>query len=188
MARLSDFYPYIVSAAPGIPEPVVDRVLLDTAGQFCRDTLIWLEELEPILLEPGVATYELLPETSQTHVVSVISATIVSGDREAALDREQFAHYLNDEIRLLPAPTAPSELRCKVALQPAATASTLPDFLRDEWRETLGAGAVARLMAVHGDPSRIPMAEALYQAGVARAQAIRQVGRQRKTLRTVAQP
>ena len=40
MATLSALHPYVVPHFPSVPEPAIDRAILDGAIQFCRDSLV----------------------------------------------------------------------------------------------------------------------------------------------------
>ena len=55
MATLSALHPYVVPHFPNVPEPAIDRAILDGAIQFCRDSLAWQESTDPIYVIAGVA-------------------------------------------------------------------------------------------------------------------------------------
>jgi len=203
MPLLSAFYPYVVPTAPGVPDFTVDRVLVDAAIQFCRDTLIWVADIDPVPLVPGTDAYELFADAN-ADVLAVLDARVRSGSRTTALHRStprqqyemvgqsgaptSYNHAISNTISVFPASQAAGTLECVAALQPKAGATTLPDMLYQDWRETIGAGAASRLLMVYGDLRMASTAEMVYLAGVSRANAQRQVGRQRTPLRSTPVP
>ena len=73
MATLSALHPYVVPHFPNVPEPAIDRAILDGAIQFCRDSLVWQESTNPIQAIAGVAEYDVEP-VSNAEPIRVLAA------------------------------------------------------------------------------------------------------------------
>ena len=56
-----------------MPEPAIDRAILDGAIQFCRDSLVWQEHTDPISVLVGVAEYAVEP-ASDAEPIRVLAA------------------------------------------------------------------------------------------------------------------
>lgn len=194
MTALAEFRPYIIPIAPGIPEFAIDRALIDSAIDFCRQTYVWQEVLDPVLLLAGVTEYEIYPPEGA--ISAVLEVTTDSEDILERATRESirnvdrygrptfFVHRVPDVLEIGPAPVAPGEAFVRVALEPKAGATQLPEGLYRDWRETIGAGAAARLLLVYGDARQAAVAQGVFDAGLLRANAHATVTRSRGRLRT----
>lgn len=193
MATLSALHPYVVPHFPNVPEPAIDRAILDGAIQFCRDSLVWQESTDPILVIAGVAEYDVEP-ASNAEPIRVLAAVKAHAHLDRALlagsdiakigEATGFVQPAPRIVRLVSVPEEGASIVLRVALEPKATATTLDDSLVRYWKEPIAAAAKQRLALTYGDINQAQIAEQQYQFGLARARAQAQVGAHRGRLRT----
>jgi hypothetical protein len=197
MAALSALYPYVVPHFPNVPELAVDRAILDGAIQFCRDSLVWQENTDPIYVIAGVAEYDVEP-VSNAEPIRVLAAVKADEHLDRALlagsdiakigEVTGFVQPIPRIVRLVSTPEEGASIVLRVALEPKDTAPTLDDGLVRYWREPIAAAARQRLALTYGDINQAQIAEQQYQFGLGRARAQAQVGVHRWRLRTRAVP
>lgn len=167
MIDQSEFLALVTPHVAGCPNPIVRDAIRSTCADFCRETNIWRELLDPIPIEAGRADYEL-PAPSQTLVVLLHEMTALGEpiDPKASqwLDghwsqwRTQVGprprYYTQDApnvIRLVPIPDVdiPDGLAdMRVSLQPTHTATRVGDIVFREFADGIKAGALVRLMLI----------------------------------------
>jgi hypothetical protein len=142
----------------------VDFHVRQAAIEFCRRSQAWREEL-PITVVADTATYVLplpvdsVPSMLQDFTVldsdgnSVDQYHIVNANRGRKLTRDNrwTAYvYLSDDglsITVEPVPdSTDAQLVPYVSLKPTQDATTLPDLLREQYADTIAAGALSRLL------------------------------------------
>lgn len=193
MAALYALYPYVVPHFPNVPEPAIDRAILDGAIQFCRDSLVWQESTDPIQVIAGVAEYDVEP-VSNAEPVRVLAAVKAHAHLDRALlagsDITQvgevtgFVQPVPRIVRLVSVPEEGTSIVLRVAIEPKDAATTLDDGLVRYWKEPIAAAAKQRLALTYGDINQAQIAEQQYQFGLSRARAQAQVGAHRGRLRT----
>lgn len=173
MSALADFHDSLMPELPGCTAAMVNFHLRSVAIEFCRSTSVWQATLDAIDAVAAQATYTLtLPADSQLVRVTELRAGVNLlwryRDREIADKDEQASPcYRVDEppfdlnadltqITLQPdeVPTADAVdwLLISVALTPTLDAAAVPEFLLTQYRDTLRAGTLARLMAMGRKP------------------------------------
>lgn len=193
MAALSALYPYVVQQFPTVPEPAIDRAILDGAIQFCRDSLVWQETTDPISVMAGVAEYDVEP-VSNAEPIRVLAAVkadahldramLAGSDITALGEVTGFLQPVPRLVRLVSVPEEGASIVLRVALEPKDTATTLDDSLVRYWKEPIAAAARQRLALIYGDINQAQIAEQQYQSWLNRAKAQSQVGAHRGRLRT----
>lgn len=166
MATLSDFYPHILPAVRGCDSDTVDFHLRQAAIEFCRRSQAWRAEL-PITAIADTETYTIpLPADSVASMLLAFDMLdsdgnstdrfwLVNANRGRKLQRDnRWTAYvfLSDDglsLNVQPTPdTSIAQLVPYLSLKPSQTATTLPDFLRDQYADAVAAGALARLLAM----------------------------------------
>lgn len=167
--QLDAFFPYITAEVLGCPDPTLRLALLQTAAEFCRETLAWTEIQDPVSLINGIQDYEL-DAPANSYVLSVRDIWI--GNRrlqprtmqEIAMsvpnwqttesNEPLFYNQANERgvIRVYPVPqgTTGQAIVIRAAYVPSISATTLPDFLGNRHIDVIAAGTKARLMMVPG--------------------------------------
>lgn len=201
MTALIDFLPKVNQYAPGCAEPAAFDALRAAAAEFCERTGLWRATLtiNTASQEPDIMA---LPADSTMHAIELVLFNGRELERvtpeylderfstwrtETATGEPQYITQLvQDEIRLYP--FADGEVSAFVRLKPTANADTLPDFLADRYRDTLQAGALAKILLLPGQPFTNPdlamMFHARFQADLDRLFDAKSRGQQRAPART----
>ena len=159
--NLNAFFPHILAEVPSCPDPTVRLALIQTAVEFCRDTLAWSELLPPVAVTPGVPL-QTIPAPTDGRALTVLEVYI--NGREiasktlteiAAFDRNWLAQAgdvlfynaltVRGTISLYPIPVA-CQMSVLATFIPTNTATTLPDFLGNYHMDVIASGVKSRLM------------------------------------------
>lgn len=202
MKALSDFYSRILPKVPGCPDPLLRDALVDSAIEFCEQTLIVQVTSDPQDVTKGNGLYELDLPTGQkacatmkvwygtselvaapSEQVDLILAYIssVGGKTPDEGTPKYFYEMSPGVIGIYPVPdtTRTSYLSARVATKPSRTATSLDDILYEDWIEAVCGGTVSRLMSIPAqaftnDPAQY---EYRFRQGIGRATNIRIRGR-----------
>lgn len=159
-AALESALPHVLPSVNGAPASMALLNLREAAREFCRRTLIWQEELAPVLTLVDVANYELpLPEKGA--LVKLLAYSYDGRDSLLATPAQGRGLALHgcgadvlwtDDLltfNVNPVPkTAGKPIRVTVALQPAETSLEVPAFVLSQHVEAIAAGAIARIAAL----------------------------------------
>lgn len=144
---LDAFYADLRADVPGCPEPSMRRELVNALDEFCTRTWAWWAWLEDgdLELDAGEREYILTPPTG-TRIVGMVA---LQYEDESPVEGYRFRPPY---LRLDRAPSASKPLKVCLALKPDRNATTVEDFLFNDWREAACAGAKWRLMTLPGKP------------------------------------
>lgn len=168
MKALSVFYPRIIPYLPGVSEPLVDQVLVNSAIEFCESSLVLRENLESFNTSIGQIEYDLDAPSTQ-HDINRVMGVAVDG---VALSGVMYETLRNDfptgnakpqgfytdrtgstfVLRLVPPPDDSYSVVVNVALRPARSATLLEDDLYNIWIDPIVSGAIARAMQIPDQP------------------------------------
>lgn len=180
MSALTVFLPKVLQYAPGCAEPAAFDAIRSAAIEFCERTNLWRTTLtceaaaNPVAIVPYDATPDAdkltLPADAVLHSIALVlfegrelrPATTDDLDEHyhdwrTATDTgapQYVTQLVQDELRLYP--FAAGEIRATVRLKPTQDADTLPDFLADRYRDTIQAGALAKILLLPGQPFTNP--------------------------------
>ena len=169
---VSDFNTAILAYAPNAPDPLVERLLVKVARDFCERTHAWRAELSAMNVVAGAKEIPVTPPTDGVFV-EVLSA--VYDDRRPPLkprtrkqlDREVLAWRTKpglpefftegdalNEFWLAPLPqySVSGGLVVTAAFKPTKTAAVLDDLLVDLYSEALVNGTLAELLTIPRKP------------------------------------
>ena len=206
MANIQDLYPYVMPAVQGCPTNLVKNALRHAINEFCEKTLIWRSSFAPMDLIKDQSTY-----TMTAPVGTVVEAPVYVSVHNNILrptnieDLDQtcsgwrlssantpLMYYVdnNSELILVPTPSedAAGELSVEAALKMDLTSDTLPDWMFQNWVETLAHGALMRLHAMPGhvwtDANTVAYHKSKFRDGISRAKAktMKSFSRQSKTV------
>lgn len=195
MKAVSDFLVYVIPYAPGCPEFVAERAVVDAAIEFCERSLILTRTLDPVSVQAGEALYELdgidqlivhmpvaawylakpltllseeqAPAPMFNQSIPGISQPLGEPRAIAMVDDTSFSCYP------VPAESVVDAITVRAALRPADGATRLPDELYTHWRQEIAAGALASILLTVGQPYSNPnmaaVRDQLFRAGVNRA-------------------
>lgn len=179
---LTEFSPEILPSIPVAPVPTIRLAVLGAAIEFCEQTLLWTYALARINVAAEIQDYTLtIPAEQYGRIISIDdvkfkengadddqfrSLDVISENQEdlhnygswkyaeGESPSKYWADIQNKQIHLLPIPqTASAEgLLVRVNLKPVLNATTVPDFLYNDYRETIGYGALGRLFQLKTMP------------------------------------
>lgn len=167
MAALTLLYELVRIEAPNCPEPVLTHALRLAAEEFYARTLIKRVELADITTVSGTAEYALtLPAgyalAKALHVWlddgEITPIGMDDRDKLGSAWREETDEpthfYLPDlkNIGLFKTPDGVYTVTVEAALQPSYDATTIDDWVYQQYREGIAHGATARLMSMVKTP------------------------------------
>lgn len=163
----TDLTPWIHEAVPGVPQALIIQKVRDTVIDFCHDTQAWWYWIDPIAVEADIGDYDLDDVPNCAVVDHIIQARLSNSDadnvetagRLLEPDRDYIINSAKTLFRFVRTPTTAvastsdtTGLLIKVALRPDIASLGMDDeaFDRiwDDWRDTLVAGAKARLQSM----------------------------------------
>lgn len=191
MATIQDFYSYVMPAVQGCPSSVVNNAIKHSINEFCEKTLMWREALDPISIVANTSEYATVVPTDTVLVAPVYVAVqsnqlsltniedldvMCSGWRNATANQPLWCYMDNAaNITLVPCPITDivDGLQIEAALKMDLTSTVCPDWLLQNWAETIAHGALMRLHAMPGhvwsDPSTVAYHKSKFRDGISRA-------------------
>jgi hypothetical protein len=197
--QLSVFRPRVAVRASGVPDPLIDQVVLDACIDFCERTLIVKRTLDAIPTVADEPEYDMAANGTQQSVAQVMRVWL--DEREIAPVSEDdgpppgtttsstprfFTEDTPGTITLYPRPDREYSMRARVAQRPTRSATQVEDQLFEDWVEAIVDGALARLFIMPGDflnPALAVVHLKAYQEAVDRASLQARQGRTRAQLR-----
>lgn len=168
MSDFSPFFPAIYQRAQGVSEVAASQAIRDAAIEFCERTRLWKVDVS---LSMDAATKAFVPPTdSVLHDIEYArfdGYTIepkstqwlddhVYGWRAGVSGQPQYlTQTLQDTFTVVPY-TSTGTLIVSARLRPSETATTLPDFIANRYRQIIQYGALARLLLLPGQPFMNP--------------------------------
>lgn len=157
MARIDDFLQDVRAQCVGAPDPLLRRAIQRAAAKFLRLTHAWSKTIE-VPFEAGEVAVDLDQEAEAT-VLQVKGAAQDGRDVGVAAPdilrrmRNGWAGTVTcvalddgaNKLMLYPSPSIAGSLAIEAVLVSARDASTVPDFLLDDWYEAIVAGAVSSM-------------------------------------------
>lgn len=183
MKPISDFFPRMLPYLPGCSEPLAAQAILDAAIVFCEDAQVVREELDSFTTATGEKSYAL-DAPSQQQIARVLDVTvdgrslpgIAAEDVDLLVGAEgsPMSFYTSRNgsellLNLFPTPDKAYQVQVRAALRPTRNATQLEDDLFNLWSDAVIAGAMARVMAIPGQPFSDPAGSAGYDVAAARA-------------------
>lgn len=152
-----DFYKYIAPDVHGVPEPTVEDTVEDVIIDFCRKTSFyrqWLEDQISVFVDDEEIELDLPEDTAVVEIIA-IQEVETSGDYGDFIDPDTYIFSnQGDEPKILF--NEPSEeeydARVRVALRPVRGFSVVPDWIYEDWRDTIAEGAKFRLLSMKSKP------------------------------------
>lgn len=169
MATLDQFLQEVMPDVAGCPVQIAENAIRNAAIEFAEMSRVWRAQLPDITTVALQNTYTPTPP-ADSRILGIHK--IISNDREIALwtlPNEQLDRFKTpdtptepqwynaptpDTLRLFPDPDDNGGqnyvLNIWAVLEPTRSATTLPDFMYDDWAEPIAHGAKARLCAMKG--------------------------------------
>lgn len=175
MSAYEDFFPYVMTEVPGVPEPVAIMAIRNTCIEFCEKSLILTRDHDPVTIVQGITDYDLEPPRGYL-VVKVMRAWLDSREltpaapdfvTDAAVYNRLYSSYSSApnmpqtylqkqerSITVWPVPDKKYKngLTLRVALKPTRASTEIEDLVFEDYAETIAHGAAFRLMSSVGKP------------------------------------
>lgn len=168
MVPLSQFFSRLLPQVLGCSEPLAQQALLDSAYEFCSQSLILSQTLDPITVPTGFPSVEIEAPTD-LQIAQVLSATFDGQLLEpmavwgsagmSAPDGTPRMYWGQDidevyHLTVLPAPDrlVRNGLEVRVALAPTRSATRVPTILYDAYADAVICGALATLYSTPDQP------------------------------------
>ena len=87
--QLSEFYPYLAPSFPGAPTPALNMAIIQAAQEFCEETNIWLQLLDPIDIVSLQYEYSLSVPSGMEAYADLIGVESVKYKQDGE-DEDQF--------------------------------------------------------------------------------------------------
>lgn len=177
MAAYEDFLEYVAPAVPGAVEPLMIRAIRDACIDFCVESQLFQQTLEPIPSIASIPDYTIeTPEGTKVSMVmkawynnqeitdivlsegGVNAQTVQYGVEPETGTPKKVIYTGGDSLILDPVPdTSDLNIVLMVALKPSRTSTTVFDQLYEDYAEDIGEGALSKLMniksAIFYDPN-----------------------------------
>jgi hypothetical protein len=166
MVPVSAFFSRLLPNVIGCPEPLAQQALVDSAIEFCSQSLVTTTDLDPVSVTAGVGNYELdLP--AQTELAQIMRVwldgrmlgpvptyEVQSVESFPGMPTYYFGRDIDEvlNVRLFPTPDkdVPNGLVVRVATKPTRTATQVHSVLFERWSDVIVEGALARLFDTPG--------------------------------------
>ena len=167
--NVSDIVPFVAPEVPGCPEVLIKQAIVQTAIEFCAETLAWQEIQDPIIMIDKAN--ELDVEVPRDARIVTVKDIWASNRRLRPVTMEQLFEripnwqtaessepaYYNasadwQTIKIFPSPldAKRAKITMRVAYAPTLTATALPDEIVTKHLDGLTGGAKSRLMLMPG--------------------------------------
>lgn len=190
--QIDDLVHYVRLELPGVMDAIIVQAMAATAMDFCERTRVWDEIQDPVPLIDGVNQYDMEgPAGARVLTIANVWAAgrelvpvtmarlmqVLPNWQTAQASQPLYYNAARDRkaITVYPTPIGAQKapLTFKAQFSPKRTATTLPDFLGDDYHDALVAGTKARLMVQVNVPWSNPVTglyhQGLYDAAVAQA-------------------
>ena len=185
---LDDFLPKILPniPAPGAPDPLVETCLNEAIIKFCEKTFLWRTTFqkdtdgtaaETVVVPDGSVLHEILrcsigSKDSSGVICNLAPLKPISLNdladetpdwRTRAVGCESASWYVCPDIGTLQAvPRASGTLFAEIVLKPSAGATSYPDWLYDQYANTISEGAAAYVLTKPFEFANPQLASALF--------------------------
>ena len=171
---VDQWFPDVVPVAQLCPNPIIRREIVNACRDLCERTMLWVTQLDPINVVANTAEYQLA--TSEAEIAGVdraqFNSKTIHPTSETALDEDDSQADYNTwraktidipdryyvtydkKIRLVYTPDADlnSGLDVWVYVIPLISATTVPAFLWENFKDMIADGAKGRLKAISDMP------------------------------------
>lgn len=164
------FLPHVLPYVPHCFEEQAIIAIRNACVDFCRDSLVLQEAIDPIAVTAGEGTYEI--DVPSGYVLGQVLALYYLGkklERKSQLELEKlysrdwqslagtpqvFTQFNQDEVTLalLPAESVRAALTGRVALLPSRLSTRVDGVLLERYLDDIAAGALGRLMLTPDQP------------------------------------
>lgn len=178
MSTLDTFLGSVRPWAPGVPDPVAYRAIRNSVIEFCERTRLWKweEDFDATVSDCDSGIYT--PAGSILHDIEIVQFNGVDLHPKSTRDLDRlepdwrtvspdnggvpkyYTQIEQNTLRIVPAMAG--HLYLCVRLKPSQEATDIPDFIANEYRETIAWGALGRILTIPGQSYTNPDLGAYY--------------------------
>lgn len=179
MSTLDSFLTAVRPWAPGVPDPTAHTAIRNACIEFCERTRLWKYEDDYDVTEAECNDGIFTPDGTDLYDIETVlfdgeklepKSTIdldwlEKGWRTGDLGSGRPRYYTQidqDTLRIVPAYAG--HLYLCLRLKPSQTATDIPDFIAQRYRELIGWGALGRILTIPGQSFSNPELGAFYAA------------------------
>lgn len=171
MSSLDSFLGYVRPWAPGVPDPTAYKAVRNAVIEFCERTRLWKFEDDYDVTEEQCNDGIFTPNGAILHDIEVV---LFNGQKldpisTTDLDRKEkgwrtnelgsglpkfFTQIEQNTLRIVPAMAG--HVYVCLRLKPSKDTMDVPDFIANEYAETIGWGALGRILTVPGQSFSSP--------------------------------
>lgn len=161
MKSLDDILPSIMPYAPGCALPTAYFAIRQAAIEFCERTRIWrfdddfqvtTDDPDDLLAPYGAVVHEIEAAWfGDRKLIPMTTAWLdanANGWRTGSISGEPTYITQTDPNTIRIVPRQAGTMRLSLLLKPSQDADELPDFIIDQYRETIAHGALARILLI----------------------------------------
>jgi hypothetical protein len=171
MSSLDSFLTYVRPWAPGVSDPTAHKNIRLAAIEFCERTRLWRYEDDYDVTEEDCNGGIFTPNGSILHDIETVMFDGRELDPIATrdLDRHEKGWRTNESSGGLPkfytqiaqntlriVPAMAGHVYLCLRLKPSQDCTDIPDFIRNEYAEVIGWGALGRILTVPGQSFSSP--------------------------------
>lgn len=177
-----NFLPHILPHAPNVLDDQAFIACRNACIDFCRETLILQQDIDPITTQAGVNTYEI--DTPKGYILGQVLGVYYLTrklERKSQLELERaftrnwqslqgtpqaYTQFNSDEITLVlcPAETQQASVTGRFSYMPLRDSTTVDPVLYERYLEDIVSGTLAHLMATPNQPYTDVNASVFYRA------------------------
>ncbi len=181
--KTSDLIRFIAPELPGCPDVLINQALVQSAIEFCTETLAWQEIQDPLIVIDKqnlldvevprdariVTVRDIWASNRKLRPVTMPQLFELMPNWQTATGSEPTYYNASvdwQSIRIFPIPMEANraKLTMRVAYAPTLTATTLPDEICTKYLDGLLGGTKARLMVMPGKTWTNAQMAAVYRA------------------------
>lgn len=183
--KFADLVDYVLPEVSGCPHFTAEKAIRDACIELCEKTDVYVVGAELLQVVPGITEYDIDAPvgTEPSRVLSLLRSgspltkvkpieAIERIDSTTATAPSFYSQFDNTKLILGPTPDAKETLKIVTSLKPSPTATSIPDTIGLEHRETIVSGALWRLQMMSTqtwyNPSAAQMNLLLFNRGVAK--------------------
>lgn len=175
MKLLDEILPSIRPYAPGVADPTAFFAIRQAAVEFCERTRLWKmedefpvteDQDEALMAQPGAVIHEIESAWFDGHKLQRKTTAWLDQNCVGWRDRNAkgYPQYVTqtDINGVSIVPQATGTVRLELFLKPAQDTDELPDFMVDQYRETIAWGALGRILLIPNQSFTSPEMGATY--------------------------
>lgn len=161
LIKFNNLTPLVRAETPSCPDISIENAVVRAAIEFCERSTFWRETIDEIYTSTNVDEYDI--DTPYGAVLAEIIWAQYDGVALSPKTESQILAYtsgttayyslLNPRVlKLAPMPDSGKVVKIRAALKPKPNATSIRDYVYDEWSEAFYHGALQRLFVMPGKP------------------------------------